>query len=165
MIPTDSCLPIAVAVGTVIADRPPHRSVRARLRIRLLRRMSGVKACVRIRVQDTGWRNPPIQDGSNAVPPDLSALTAANQNISPQTIDATFEEAQLVGVTGYSMVLVISQHNLLEPCTDFGRAIVFPALKLNFNGFELRNHPLFRRDSPDGEGSPLVALTAVVGEA
>ena len=44
-------------------------------------------------------------------------------------------------------------------------AIVFPALKLNFDGLELRDHPLFRRDSPDGEGSPLVALTAVVGEA
>jgi hypothetical protein len=82
--------------------------------------MSGGKAGVRIRVQDTGWRNPPIQDGSNAVPPALSALTAANQNISPQTIDATCEEAQLVGVTGHSMVLVISQHNLLEPCTNFG---------------------------------------------
>jgi hypothetical protein len=27
---------IIVAVGTAIADRPPHRSVRARLRIRLL---------------------------------------------------------------------------------------------------------------------------------
>ncbi len=28
----------------------PHRSVRARLRIRLLRRMSGVEACIRIGV-------------------------------------------------------------------------------------------------------------------
>ena len=39
--------PIAVAVGTTIADRPPHRSVRARLRIRLLPRMSSGKVCLR----------------------------------------------------------------------------------------------------------------------
>ena len=32
---------ITVAVGTTIADRPPRRSVRARLRIRLLLWMNG----------------------------------------------------------------------------------------------------------------------------
>jgi hypothetical protein len=47
-----------VAVGTTIADRPPHRSVRARLRIRLLPRMPGGKARVRIRVQNSRERNP-----------------------------------------------------------------------------------------------------------
>ena len=41
---------LAVAVGTIIADRPPHRSVRARLRIRLPPRMAGVKALHRIRM-------------------------------------------------------------------------------------------------------------------
>jgi hypothetical protein len=35
-----------VAVGTTIADRPPHRAVRARLRIRLLQMMSFVEVCV-----------------------------------------------------------------------------------------------------------------------
>ena len=34
-----------VPVGTLIAEHPPERSVRARLRIRLLRRMRGVEAC------------------------------------------------------------------------------------------------------------------------
>jgi hypothetical protein len=50
-----------VAVGTTIADRPPHRSVRARLRIRLLPRMNGVEALVRIRMQNMRVRNPPVQ--------------------------------------------------------------------------------------------------------
>jgi hypothetical protein len=36
---------ITVAVGTTIADRPPRRSVRARLRIRLLPWMNGGEAC------------------------------------------------------------------------------------------------------------------------
>ena len=39
---------ITVAVGTTIADRPPRRSVRARLRIRLLPRISSGKAGIRI---------------------------------------------------------------------------------------------------------------------
>src|SRR5260370_33440433 len=38
------CL-ITVAVGTTIADRPPRRSVRARLRIRLLPWMNGGETC------------------------------------------------------------------------------------------------------------------------
>ena len=39
---------VTVAVGTTIADRPPRRTVRARLRIRLLPRISSGKAGIRI---------------------------------------------------------------------------------------------------------------------
>ena len=79
----DFGLGITVAVGTTIADRPPHRSVRARLRIRLLRRMSGVEACIGIGVQNAGWRNPPVQDWGKTFPTHLCALTAADQNTLP----------------------------------------------------------------------------------
>src|SRR5713226_1322500 len=72
-----------VAVGTTITDRPPHGSVRARLRIRLLRRMSGVEACIGIGVQNAGRRNPPIQDWGKTFPPHLCALAAADQNALP----------------------------------------------------------------------------------
>jgi hypothetical protein len=75
------------------------------------------------------------------------------------------KDAQLSDVSGNSMVLVISQCNLLEPCTDLGRAIVLPALKLSLDGFKLRDHSLFRRDPPDGKGSGFLALPTVVGEA
>ena len=108
MIPTDSCLPIAVAVGTVIADRPPHRSVRARLRIRLLRRMGGVEASIGVGMQDAGWWYPPSQEWSNALPSHLCALAAADQNIPPQSVDTTFEDAQLINVARHSMVLVVT---------------------------------------------------------
>src|SRR5262249_10946835 len=40
------------AVGTIIADRPPHRTVRARLRIRLPPWMSGGEAYIGIRMQN-----------------------------------------------------------------------------------------------------------------
>src|ERR1700694_4048460 len=74
---------LTVAVGTTITDRPPHRSVRARLRIRLLRRMSGVEACIGIGVQNSGWRNPPVQDWGKTFPTHLCALTTADQNTLP----------------------------------------------------------------------------------
>ena len=61
------------------------------------------------------------------------------------------------------MVLVISQHNFPKPCTDLGRAMMLPALKLRLNGFELRHHALLRRDPPDDEGSS-GELPAEVGE-
>jgi len=51
------------------------------------------------------------------------------------------------------MVLVVALYNLPKPCTDCGCAMVLPALKLSLNGFELRDHPLLRRNPPDDEGS------------
>ena len=69
---------LSVAVGTTIADHPPHRSVRARLRIRLLLRMSGVEALTRIGMQDAGFRNPPVQQWDQTIPWHLRALTATD---------------------------------------------------------------------------------------
>src|SRR2546429_4915640 len=84
--------PITVAVGTTIADRPPHRSVLARLRIRLLRRMSGVEACIRIGMQNPGWWNPPVQDWGKSFPPHLGALATADQNTLPEIGRASCRE-------------------------------------------------------------------------
>jgi hypothetical protein len=41
--------------------------------------MSSGEACVRIRVQNMGFWNPPAQDRNQALPAYLGALTAANQ--------------------------------------------------------------------------------------
>jgi len=71
-------LSVVVAVGTIIADRPPHRSVRARLRIRLLPRMNSVEALVGIGMQDMRVRNPPIEQWVETVPAHLRALTATD---------------------------------------------------------------------------------------
>jgi hypothetical protein len=67
-----------VAVGTTIADRPPHRSVQARLRIRLLFWMSGGEASIRIGMQNAGLRKPPNQERGETLPSHLRALTATN---------------------------------------------------------------------------------------
>ena len=45
-----------------------------------------------------------------------------------------------------------------------GRTIMLPALKLSLDGFQLRDHPLLRRDPPDDEGSVTDALPTEVSE-
>jgi hypothetical protein len=67
---------VAVAVGTIIADRPPHRSVRALLRIRLPPRMAGVKALHRIRMENASDWNPSVYDPVKPVHVDSTALAA-----------------------------------------------------------------------------------------
>src|SRR5262249_32523064 len=146
-------LAITVAVGTTIADRPPHRSVLARSRIRLLPWMGGGEAGVRVGMQDSGLRNPSGQERGETIPAHLCALTATNEDAPPQPSNATLEDAQLCRVTRNGVVLVVAQHNLPKPCTNLARAMMLPALKLSLNGFELRDHPLLRRNPPDDEGS------------
>ena len=67
-----------LAVGTTITGRPPHRSVRARLRIRLLPKMNGVKTLVGIGMQNAGLRNPSVQQWVETIPAHLRTLTATN---------------------------------------------------------------------------------------
>jgi hypothetical protein len=79
-------------------------------------------------------------------------LAATNQNVSPEPIDALSEGAQLTDIPGNSRVLVIAGDHIPKPCSNLTDTIMLPAEKLNFDGFRLRNHSLFRRDPPDGEG-------------
>jgi hypothetical protein len=67
---------LAVAVGTIIAGRPPHRSVRARLRIRLPPRMSGVKTLHGIRMENASDWNPSVDEPVEPVHADIAALAA-----------------------------------------------------------------------------------------
>jgi len=160
----ESPLGTTVAVGTTIADRPPHRSVRAPLRIRLLPGMPSGKAGHGVRVQNAGAWNPTVQQRGETSPSHLSALAAADQNAPPQPTNAPGKGAQLSRVARNSMVLVVAQHSLAKPCTDVGCAMMLPALKLGLKGFELRDHPLLRRDPPDDERSVALALPTEVSE-
>ena len=74
-----------VAVGMPIARHPPHKTVRARLRIRLPPRMCGVKAFHRIRMQNTRERNPSVEERFEPLPTHVAALTAMDQHVPPQS--------------------------------------------------------------------------------
>jgi hypothetical protein len=102
--------------------------------------MSGVKAGVGIRVQNSGWWDPPVEDRSELLPLLPRALTATNQYVVPQSIYASFEEAQLIDVAGNGMVLVVAGDNTPKPYTDLTGAIMLTASKLSLDDLELRNH-------------------------
>ena len=115
-------------------------------------------------MQDARLGNPSVQQWGKPFPPHLCSLTAPDEDIPPQPVDTSLKDAQLSRVAGHSMVLVITQHNSAKPCTDCGRAIMLPALKLSLDGFQLRDHPLLRRDPPDDEGSIPDALPTEVSK-
>ena len=73
--------------------------------------MGGVKAGVGVRVQDSGCWYPPVEDRSELLPLLPGALTATNEYVMPQSIDAFAEEAQLIDVAGDSVVLVVTGDN------------------------------------------------------
>jgi len=103
--------------------------------------MGGGEARVGIGMQNTGLRKPSDQEGGETIPAHLRALTTADEDAPPQTSNATLEDTQLSRVTRNRMVLVVSQHSLPKPGTDLARTMMLPALKLSFDGFELRDHP------------------------
>jgi hypothetical protein len=115
-------------------------------------------------MQNMGSWNPSGQEWIESIPPHLCTLTATYEYSSPQPANATSKDAQLCRVARNSMVLVVAQHNLAEPCTNLGRAMMLPTLKLRLDGFELRGHPPLRRNPPDDESCVTVALPAVVSE-
>jgi len=110
--------------------------------------MSGGKASIRIGMQNAVAESSGSREGRDA-PIAPVRVDCDELKRSATTNNATAKDAQLSRVTRNSMVLVVSQHNLPKPGTDFGRAMVLPALKLSLNGFKLRDHPLLRRDPPD----------------
>ena len=116
-------------------------------------------------MQDFRARYPPFEQRSESLPPFAGTLAAACEYLIPQPVDALPEGAQLSDVSGHRMVLVVAVDDLPKPCTDLARAIMHPAAKLDLDGLELGNHPLLRRNAPDGEGIGLVAPPTVVGEA
>jgi hypothetical protein len=91
-------------------------------------------------------------------------LTATDENAPPQSAYATPEDAQLTGVTGHSMVLVVTLHDLPKPCADFTRTMMLPVLKLCLDKVELRNHPLLRRNAPDVKGSAAYEMSTKMRE-
>jgi hypothetical protein len=92
-------------------------------------------------------------------------LTATDENAPPQSAYATPEDAQLTGVSGHSMVLVVALHDLPEPCADLTRTMMFPVLKLCLYDVELRNHPLLRGEAPDIKSSAAREISAKVRES
>jgi hypothetical protein len=68
---------LGIAVGMIIADHPPHRSVRAELPHTAPPLDSTVEANIRIRMKSAWTRNPSIKDGPQLFPIWFPPLTTA----------------------------------------------------------------------------------------
>ena len=66
-----------VAVGTLIAEHPPHRSRRALLTYRAPPSGSGVKAMQRLRVQYPHWRKEAVGHAGELIPMEEHVLAAS----------------------------------------------------------------------------------------
>jgi hypothetical protein len=55
--------------------------------------MASVEAFIGIRMQNSGFGNPPVQQWGKTFPSHLRALTATNQDAPPQSAYATAENA------------------------------------------------------------------------
>src|ERR1039458_977878 len=112
--------------------------------------MGSVKASIRIWVQDSGWWYPPFEDRSKLLPLLPRALTAANQYVTPQSIDAISEDAQLIDVAGDGMVLVVAGDHVRNAeevhhdLTGFGKTQVV-------------HQPCYQRTQGDNKNSPRVS--------
>ena len=73
----DSNKSLAIAVGTIIAERPPHSPNMHNSRIRLPPWMTSVKAFHRIRMQNVGNWNPAIRQPVEADERYAATLTSA----------------------------------------------------------------------------------------
>src|SRR5713101_8317601 len=104
-----------VAVGTTIAGRPPHRTVRAPLCIRLPPWMSGDEVFQRIGMQDAGHWYPAREDRVETIPRQHAALTTATKYQPPQSAQALPEDTQPVEVSRDRMVSVVAHNNLMQP--------------------------------------------------
>jgi hypothetical protein len=69
------------------------------------------------------------------------------------------------GVTGNCMVLVVALHNLPKPCAHLTRTMMLTVLKLRLDSFQLRNHPLLRRNAPDVKGSAAREISTKMRES
>jgi len=90
-------------------------------------------------MQNARWWYPPVEDRSELLPLLPPALTATYQYVTPQSIDASLEDAQLIDVAGDSMVLVVAGDHTPKPYTDLTGTIMLtsvitlkPAIRYHF---------------------------------
>ena len=93
-----------VAVGTRVASRPPHGSVRAPLCIRLLPWVFDGKSLVWPRMEDSRLWEPVVRQLLHPGPDDVTFLAAATKCAPPAVDDSESECAQCSPVCWYCMV-------------------------------------------------------------
>ena len=105
---------------TVFAATLPSPTILARLRIRLLSRMSGGKAGIRIRMQNTGLWNPPVQERN--VPPKIPYGEFSSVRLQGRHLGEAFSTDQTPRIIGLPSPIVPSP-KALTPRSVPGNAL------------------------------------------
>src|SRR5262245_56111320 len=118
-----------------------------------------------IGMQDTGYWNPAVKDRCRSIPRQRPLLAAATENPVPQSTQTPTKDTELIQISRDRVVSVVTDDNLLDPCTDLGNRFVHPVTQLRINCTQLRDHPLPHRLPSNDERAVAPPLPAVVREA
>src|SRR5690625_156017 len=124
--------------------------------IRLLPRVFGVKANIRIWVDDAGSGKPFALQAIEAFPrPALARfLTAPSDHPQPHSADLSVELAWRFHVSGHGMILGEPPYHAGQPRSDVHQRFVHPFDQLGFDFFQFPAEALLRGLAADAEFTP-----------
>src|SRR5664279_1107842 len=108
--------------------------------MRLLSRMIGGEALLRIRVEHAWRRKPPLGNRDHAFPRHPTLLAATAENMPPHAKHPFPEHAEAVQIPGYCVVVEVALHNCTEPCAGVRRSVVHACAELLLNLLQLCPH-------------------------
>src|ERR1700730_145455 len=157
----------AVAVGTAVARCPPHRPVLALLTHTVLTSdmgMCGVKAHVRIGLQDLHWWKQAAQAFTKLLPRQTAALASSPKRLVPESLHVVAECFHTRPVARNGVILEIPPHHLLQPLHGSLYTLVHSHAQLGSNILQLRCHPFADRLAVHREVARPVVGPTDVGE-
>src|SRR4249919_3579726 len=105
-----------VAVGTLIAERPPHRSRRALLTHRALPSDGGVEAVTRHWVSYADRWEEAVGDANKGVPFEMCGLASPPQRLQPAPAHLLPEPPEALVVARHREVIQVPIEHLPYPC-------------------------------------------------
>src|SRR5216684_5616436 len=137
-----------VAVGTRVTPRPPHRSGRAPLCIRLLPRVPDGETLVGPGMKDSRLWEPVVRQLRHSSPGETAFLTASAECPAPAFGDLGSKGSQRIPVGWDCVVVEEAGDDLLQPFTLFRYRLMHPPSQLPRNLLDLLLHA-------DATGFPL----------
>src|SRR5580765_4154060 len=143
-----------VAVGTLIAERPPHRSRRALLTHRALPSDGGVEAVARHWVSYADRREEAVGDANKTVPVETRGLASSPQRLQPAPAHLVPEPPEAFIVARHREVVQVPIEHLPYPCAGLNDLLVHALAQLDLDRLQGSQHPLLDRLAPDNERAP-----------
>ena len=149
-----------VAVGMPVARHPPRTDPDVGCyRIRLLPRVFGVEATIRVRMSQSRLGQPIGRNTTVAFPVQAFALTPATQGLVPASSDRIAEACDSLAVQGEPIVVDVPLHDPLKPRACARDRVMKPTSKLRADTPKLRHATFAHRQAADCEPPPTIFAT------